>query len=116
MKFLSQFQHFDFEGFAKDKGFLVIGCSPLKEHGTNEVIGTKVDTVICTDNTEYKRAEGDTTTNKYEKLSFKVSKIGFDVPVDSFVKPVEPVATVWGEFRNQLSVKCTDLQVAQRKG
>jgi len=52
MKFLSQFQQFDFERFAKDKGFMVVGCSPWKEHGSNEVIGTKVDTVIYADNTE----------------------------------------------------------------
>ena len=68
MKFLSQFQEFDFERFAKDKGFMVVGCSPWKEQETNAVLGTKVDTVIYADKTEYKRTEGDTSTNKFEKL------------------------------------------------
>lgn len=116
MKFLSQFQEFDFERFAKDKGFMVVGCSPWKEQETNAVLGTKVDTVIYADNTEYKRTEGDTSTNKFEKLSFKVAKAGLNIPVDSIVKPVNPVATIWGEFRNQLSVKCTDMQVAPKRG
>ena len=116
MKFLSQFQTFDFERFAKDKRFMVVGCSPWKEHGSDQIIGTKVDTVIFADHTEYKRNDGDTSTNQFEKLSFKVAKVGLDVPNESVVQPINPVATIWGEYRNQLSVKCTDLQVAQRKG
>lgn len=116
MKFLSQFQQFDFDKFAKDKGFMVVGCSPWKEHGTNEILGTKVETVIYADNTEYKRTDGDSSTNRFEKLTFKVAKAGLEIPLDSIVKPVNPVATIWGEFRNQLSVKCSDMQIAQRKG
>lgn len=116
MKFLNQFQKFDFDTFAKEKAFMVIGCTPWKENGKDNILGTKVETVICADNTEYKRAEGDTSTNKFEKLTFKVSQIGLNIPTESIVRPVNPVATIWGEFRNQLSVKCSDMQVAPRKG
>lgn len=116
MKYLSQFQRFDYEAFAKDKRLMVTGCSPWKDRDTGEVLGTKVDTVIFADHTEYKRQEGDTSTNQFEKLSFKVKKVGLDIPRESVVQPVNPVATIWGDYRNQLSVRCDDMQVAQRKG
>lgn len=115
MKFLAQFNRFDFEAFSKDKRLVVVGCSPWKDQ-SGTVLGTKVETVIFADNTEYTRKDGDTSTNQFEKLTFKVKKTDLQIPKESIVRPVNPVATIWGEFRNQLSVKCDDIQVAQRKG
>lgn len=115
MKYLSQFNKFDFEEFSKEKRLMVVGCAPWRDQ-SGVVLGTKVDTVIFVDNTQYTRKEGDTSTNQFEKLTFKVSKQNLDIPRESVVKPVNPIATIWGDFRNQLSVKCDDMLVAQKKG
>lgn len=115
MKYLNQFNNFDFAAFAKGKVFIVVGSSPWKDYTTMKVLGTKIDCVIAVDKTEYLKKEGDSTTNQYEKLSFKVRKENLSVPNESRVMPVNPEATIWGQYRNQLSVKCDDIQVAQRK-
>lgn len=115
MKFLSQFNKFDFEEFMKDKRLMALSCSQWKEQdGT--IAGTKVETVIVTDNTQYNRKEGDDSTNQFEKLVLKVRKENLNIPRESIVKAVNATATIWGEFRNQLSVKCDDIMVAQKKG
>ncbi len=115
MKYLSQFQEFDFAAFAKGKVFVVTGCNQWKDYETKKVMGTKVDCVIAVDKTEYLRKEGDTSSNRFEKISFKVARDNLNIPNDSQVMPVDAEATVWGDYRNQLSVKCSDVQVAQRK-
>lgn len=115
MKFLGQFNNFDFEAFSKGKVFVVTGCSPWRDYETKKVMGTKVDCVIAVDRTEYLRKEGDSSTNQYERISFKVARENLSIPSESRVMPVNADATVWGQYRNQLSVKCSDVQVAARK-
>lgn len=114
MKYLRQFEHFDFKGFSKDKIFMVLGCLPWVENGV--CIGTKVETVIIRDDTPYVKKEGDDSTNVYEKINFKVKKIDLVIPKDCMVAPVNPIAKIWGDFRNNLSVTCDDMQVLQKKG
>lgn len=115
MKYLSQFNSFDFEAFSKGKVFVVTGCVPWKDYKTKEVLGTRVDCVIAVDKTEYLRKEGDTSSNRFEKISFKVDRNDLIIPNDSRVMPVDAEAKIWGDYRNQLSVKCSDVQVAARK-
>lgn len=38
-----------------------------------------------------------------------------DIPIDSRVMPKNVVANIYGEYRNQLSVKCEDIAVAVPK-
>lgn len=113
MKHLNQFFQFNWDAFSKDKIFAVIGISEWQDFNTKAVLGTKVDCVILEDNTQYNQKQGEFVTNIFEKISFKVpSKLS--VPVDSLVKPVNAVATVYGEHRNMLSVKCSDIQILNK--
>lgn len=110
MKKLTQFMHFDFEAFSKGKIYQTVGISEWVDYSTKEHMGTKVEVVIVKDDTQYKQKEGETVSNRFEKLTFKISK-DVKVPVGAYVRPVNAVATVYGEYRNQLSVTADDIQV-----
>lgn len=109
MRFLNQFINFNWEKFAEGKTFVVIGTSEYQDHDTRAHLGTKVECVIASDDTNYKNKNGE-ISNLYEKITFKVSK-DISVPLKSRVKPVNAVATIYGDFRNQLSVKCDDILI-----
>ena len=74
MKYLNQFSVFDLDKFLNGKKLVVTGCAPLKDNDTGKVLGTRVSTVIFADNTEYKHKDGETGSNRFEKLNIKVSK------------------------------------------
>ena len=111
---LSQYQSFDFERFAQGKVFLCTGCSPWIEHNTKRKLGTRVEVVIIKDNTQYNTAPDDTTNNLFEKLVFKVAK-ELNVPSQVHVIPIGATATVYGEYRNMLSIKCEDIRLANNQ-
>lgn len=115
MKKLGQFLKFDREAFAKDKRFLCIGGSEWVDYEIKEHRGTKIEVVIAVDNTEYRHAEGEVVSNRFEKLAIKVSD-DIDIPVDQYVMPTGVVAKVYGDYRNQLSVTATGLTVIPKKG
>ena len=112
MKYLNQFSVFDLEKFLNGKKLVVTGCAPLKDNDTGKVLGTRVSTVIFADNTEYRHKDGETGSNRFEKLNIKVSKI-ISVPENAVVIPVNAVGTIYGEFRNQLSIKAEDIRIVQ---
>lgn len=70
--------------------------------------------MIYRDDTAYVQKEGESITNRFEKLSFKVNK-DVEVPAEAIIEPVDAVATVYGDYRNQLSVKCADIKVLRTK-
>lgn len=110
MKKLNMFTYFDFEAFAKGKRFMTIGQQAWKDYNSGEILGTKIETVIAQDKTDYGNQEGEVVNNLYEKLTFKVP-MGMNVPmnVEIHLKNVE--ATVYGEYRNQLSLVAEDVEV-----
>lgn len=110
MKFLALFAYFDWLKFAAGKKFVVIGCSEWLDYKTKQHSGTKVEVVIADDKTVYKSANGSTESNLYEKLTFKVGK-DVNIPQKTIVEPVNVTATVYGEYRNQLSIRCDDIKV-----
>lgn len=110
MKKLSQFMRFDCEAFFREKVFQVTGASEWVDYTTKAHMGTKVDVAIIKDDTQYKLKEGETVSNLYEKLTFKVRK-DVNVPVGAHVVPVNAAATVYGDYRNQLSVTADDIRV-----
>lgn len=111
MKKLNQFVKFLFEDFSRMKVYRVIGVRPWIDYNTKELMGTKVEVVIAEDNTAYDTQNGETITNQYEKLTFKISKKDINIPMNARVIPVNPVAVVYGEYRNQLSVTADDIKV-----
>lgn len=108
MKKLSMFTTFNWLDFAKGKRFLAIGKGEWKDFDTGEHLGTKVEAVIAEDNTTYGNQNGDTVTNLYEKLTFKLRK-DIDVPLNIEIVPKGVTAIVYGDYRNQLSCTAEDI-------
>lgn len=119
LKRLSNFVNFDWESFAKDKRFMCTGCSEWKDRDTGKILGTAVEATIIDDKTVYYDKDGNVlnVTNRFEKINIKVKK-DVNIPLDSIIKPINVIAKTYGDFNNQLSVKCDDVQVVpthQRK-
>lgn len=112
MKKLAQFLNFDIDGFLADKAIQVTEVRPWEdfEH-KGSILGTTVEVVILTDNTQYDHKPGETVSNRFEKFKIKVPKRSVSVDVGDFVVPINPTATVYGDRRNQLSVKADDIVV-----
>ena len=60
----------------------------------------------------HRRSDGKAISNLFEKMDWKVER-DINIPVGVQVEPVEGVATIYGEYRNQLSVKVADIKVIQ---
>lgn len=114
MKGLSQFLKFDWDAFSQGKLFTVTGLREYQDFDSKAHIGTKVECVIALDKTAYSFKDGKEFTNRFEKITFKVSK-DVNIPLESRVIPKGAVASIYGDFRNQLSVKCNDIVVAVPK-
>ena len=114
MKHLNEFIKFDWEKFAEKKSFMVTGISELKDFESKKHLGTKIEAVIIEDGTNYKQKEGECVTNRFEKILFKIYK-DVNVPLNSQVLPVNVSASIYGDYRNQLSVKAEDIKVIDTK-
>ena len=110
LKKLNQFLRFDYEGFSKDKVLQVTGISEWTDFNTKAHMGIKLETTIVKDNTLYKQKDGENVTNRYEKLTIKLRK-DVNIPMNAFVVPVNAAATVYGDYRNQLSITADDVRV-----
>ncbi len=110
MKKLSQFMVFNFEAFTKEKMLRVTGVSEWVDFETKKHMGTKIEVTIVKDNTRYKQKDGENVSNIYEKFNIKVPK-DVNVPMNAYIVPVNAVATVYGDYKNQLSVKADDIRV-----
>ena len=104
LKCLGQFNRFDLTGFTADKTLTFTGSSAWKDYATQQVMGTKVELTITRDDTPYKVKDGESVSNLYNKLTVKVpGKV--DLKIGTEVEIVDGEATVYGEYRNQLSIK-----------
>ena len=111
MKGLGQFRQFDWAGFSAGKAYQVVGVSDWLDRDTGKRLGKRVDVVITADNTHYESRNGDQFTNLYERLTFKVEgSAAVDVAIGDTVIPVDAVARCYGEYNNQLSIVCKDVQ------
>ena len=110
---LAQYLRFDSTAFLKDKVLSATSCGPLKDFETKRVTGSKVVVVITKDETHYKpKADGTAITNLFEKITVKLpGKMGLNIPVGSVVELINPTGTVYGEYRNQLSITADDIKV-----
>lgn len=115
LKDLRSFQNFDMESFLKGKQLLVKRCSEFKDFTTQKHLGTKVEVMISADNTAYPPRKDGTPVehvNLFEPLVFKVAK-DLTFPVMTEVVAVNPTATVYGEYQNQLSCFADDIQAVK---
>lgn len=110
---LQQYLEFNCAEFLRGKVLSVTSCGPLQDYNTKQVTGTKVTTVITEDGTPYKpKTDGSAISNLYEKIAVKVpGKMGLNIPVGSNVELINPVGTVYGEYRNRLSITADDIKV-----
>lgn len=111
MKNLSQFMYFDIDGFLTGKTLLLIRIDPWLKYDTKENLGTKAELVITSDKTDYGNSAK--SNNLYEKIVVKVPK-ELNLPLNSTVKLIEPVANVYGDYRNQLSIVSENLEVVKQ--
>lgn len=113
MKKLSAFLQFMLAIFLDGKVLKVSAVKPWVDFETKEHKGTAVEVVIVEDGTQYPPSkDGSVVTNLYEKFTVKVPK-DITVPVGAVVEIINGVGTVYGEYRNQLSVKADDVRVVQ---
>lgn len=115
MKGLGSFVSFDWARFADGKTFQVVGCGPWVDFATKAKLGTKVEIVITKDNTPYPAKDGKVISNIFERLQFKAPK-DIAIPVGAIVEPVGAVATVYGDYRNKLSVRVDDVRIVGGQG
>ncbi len=116
LKGLNVFNRFDIAAFLAKKTLLCTGTTDWRDFASGKLLGTKVETVIIADDTDYRRPDGKPVSNRFEKLVIKVPKT-IEVPQDSIVRPVNPTASVYGDYRNQLSAKAEGIEVVpQRQG
>lgn len=117
LKRLGEFRSFDWGRFSEEKTFVTTGVRPWQEYAngasTGKRLGTSVEVVILHDRTQYKDRDGEQVSNRFEKLTFKVPE-AVDVPLETQVVPVDVVATVYGDFQNQLSVKCSRIDIVKK--
>lgn len=113
MKKLNMFTTFDWNAFAKGKRFVAVGCTEWKDFDTGKHLGTKIESVIAADNTDYGNQNGEVITNLYEKVTFKLRK-DIDIPVNVEISPKGVNAKVYGDYRNQLSCKAEDIVFAAK--
>lgn len=110
---LNQFAVFDFERFCQGKRFVATASKEWIDYDTKQHLGTVVTVAITEDQTVYKPGkDGKAISNLYEKMAWKVKR-DINIPVGVQVEPVEGEATIYGEYRNQLSVKVADIKVIQ---
>lgn len=118
MKYLRQFIHFDLASFLADKTLTVVGISDLMDHDTKAIIGKRVTCAIIRDDTAYhpgKDGPAISAGNLYEKLSVKVKYPNtVSVTPGDEVTLINAVATVYGDFQNQLSIVSEGLEVIKR--
>lgn len=111
MKAINAFLKFMLDEFLRGKELTVTGCGPWVDFDTHEEKGTKIEVAITKDNTAYPPAkDGRVVSNLFEKLSIKIPKAA-SIPVGAIVTIVNGTATVYGDYRNQLSVRADDVKV-----
>lgn len=107
MQKLKQFLRFDWEKFAKEKSLMYLRKKPWTDANRNQ-LGTKYEVVITEDGTDY--GEAGAELNLGEKIAIK-TKRDIDIPPRALVVPLNVMATVYGDYSNQLSVVADDIQV-----
>lgn len=112
-KKLSQFNYFDIDGFLEKIRLTTTGQSIWKDFDSGKPLGTKVEVAIAVDKHNYNTVEGEKVSNIHEKFKVKIPK-EIDVPMDVEVRLVNPEASIYGDYHNQLSVTAENIEVVKK--
>ncbi|CDE22647.1 putative uncharacterized protein [Amedibacillus dolichus CAG:375] len=107
---IPQFEAFRHHDFFKDKDLRFLSKEKWFQYKTDIQLGWKFTLVITRDDTEYLQKGDVTRNNLFEKIVVKVNH-NIDLPQNALVELVNPVCTIYGEFRNNLSITCDDIKV-----
>lgn len=113
MRYLPQYVSFDYGRFVDGKELTAMTCEPDIEYKTKKDLGgSKLSVVITKDKTAYapNKDGSPVGNNLFEKFNVRCAK-RVTIPAGSVVELVNAVAIVFGDFRNQLSVRCDDVKV-----
>lgn len=106
---------FDNERFFGPKKYQVTRCSEWKDYNTKAHLGTKIEVVILEDHTKYELTKtGEVINNQFEKLVIRVAK-DVTIPTGTQVTLINPKATIYGQYLNQLSITADDVQPVTTK-
>lgn len=111
LKKLSLFQYFDIDTWLAKKKLMSVGIQEWRDFETQRVLGTKIDVVIVSDETDYGNSDGNVVNNLYEKLSVKIPAKLNNVPMNTVIRLVNPEAVVYGEYRNALSITAENIEI-----
>lgn len=111
LKKLSLFQYFDIDTWLAKKKLMSVGIQVWRDFETQRVLGTKIDVVIVSDETDYGNSDGNVVNNLYEKLSVKIPTKLNNVPMNTVIRLVNPEAVVYGEYRNALSITAENIEI-----
>ena len=112
MKKLRDFLEFNSEAFFKDKLLQVVSVNEWIDYDTKEHMGVKADLVVLIDKCQYKTSKpGEQVTNRFATFTAKVKRDHIQAQLDDRVRLVNPVGKVWGDYGQNLSVTCDDLEV-----
>lgn len=111
MRALRQFEKFDYMAFARDKDFCVTGVEPWLDFETKKPLGHKVMTVITRDGTVYATKDGRVISNLFQTQIFKCAERPNVNVGDVIVPDGDITCTVYGQFREGLSIRCTTVKV-----
>lgn len=97
----------------------VTGIPEWLDYESKQPMGWRIDTVITRDDTKYRVKDGQVISNLYQPQTFKCAAKP-DVKIGDIVEAVDVTAcTLYGQFRNQISIKCQTMRVVTpvtRKG
>ena len=111
LKGLRLYEYWDADSFLADKRLLVTNTFPWIDFTSKEELGSKIEVVIIEDNTDY----GDLDINNlFEKLTIKTKKKNLVIPIKSEIKCADVEGTLYGEYRNQVSLKCDNIKIISK--
>ncbi|MCC4325218.1 hypothetical protein LMB33_00740 [Limosilactobacillus reuteri] len=107
-KKLSAFKQFDNQGFFGPKILMAMSEEPWLDFDSGKKLGTKLNVVVWQDHSDY----GDPTiTNVGQTLSVKIAgREPQQIITPHLVRLINPEATIYGEYQNQLSVRADDVE------
>lgn len=107
LKKLRQFAPFNFPKFSEKIDLRCVASQPWIDFDSKANLGTKYTLIILQDATDYGNKD---ITNAGQTFDVKVPGEAKPFKPLSKIKLIDPTATIYGDFQNQLSVKANDVE------